>query len=175
MTELSRVHEAFRYFGLEPTDGFVAVDHAYRELTLLYSRDSLATYSLISEDERLFELAEIDKHYRVLTAHLTENSQQEETASPSDGRSWHAETGLTPGAYLRECRENDRVSLQSIAVQSKIGTGHLENIEAERYDRLPAPVYLRGFIVEFARLLRIANPEELTREYLRLLAERLRT
>ena len=174
MTDHSRVADAFRFFGLATTEGFVAVDQAYRELKLLYGRNSLATYSLVSEDERLGELAEIDKHYRILTAYLTEDSEQESPAATPDGRFWEQGAEVSPGAFLRECRESDDLSLQSIAVQSKIGTAHLENIEAERYDRLPAPVYLRGFIVEFARLLRVTNPEDLTRAYLRLLAEQRR-
>ena len=171
MSDKIKVAEAFRFLGLEPTSGFVEVSHACKELKALYGMGGLATYSLLSEEERSHELAGINEAYRVLTAYFTEKPHEETTTPQVDVRYYHADSGVSPAAFLRECRERDGLSLQGVAAQSKIGTDHLGNIETERYERLPAPVYLRGFIVEFARILGISNPEELTREYLRLLTE----
>ena len=42
-------------------------------------------------------------------------------------------------------------SLKDIAARSKIGVRYLEYIEADRHALLPAPVYLRGFLQEYAR------------------------
>ncbi|MDT8422499.1 MAG: helix-turn-helix transcriptional regulator [Desulfuromonadales bacterium] len=172
MTVKSRIDEAFRYFNLPPKAGFAAVAQAYRELKLLYSTDGLATYSLLNKEGRLRELAEIEEFYLVLTEHLTDKNQAEPAGPRGDARHWDCGSGVSPAAFLRECREIDGVSLQSIAVKSKIGTDHLTNIEMQRDERLPAPVYLRGFIIEFARQLRISNPEELASAYLHLLADR---
>ena len=57
------------------------------------------------------------------------------------------------GALLRRYREERGVSLRDIANQSKIGTRYLEYIEGDRLDMLPAAVYLRGFLQEYARAL----------------------
>jgi hypothetical protein len=161
-----KVAEAFKFLGLEPTAGFVEVSHACKDLNVLYGAGGLATYSLLNEEERSCERVKIDSAYRVLTAHFTDKQPLDQATPPVNARHYHVESAVSPAAFLRECREHDGVSLQSVAVQSKIGTTHLENIETECYERLPAPVYLRGFIVEFARQLGVANPDELTREYL---------
>jgi flagellar biosynthesis protein FlhG len=57
------------------------------------------------------------------------------------------------GSVLRRYREERGVSLREIANQSKIGTRYLEYIEGDRLDMLPAAVYLRGFLQEYARAL----------------------
>ncbi len=55
------------------------------------------------------------------------------------------------GRSLRAYREWKGVSLRDIANQSKIGVRFLEYIEADRFRDLPAPVYIRGFLREYAR------------------------
>jgi flagellar biosynthesis protein FlhG len=55
------------------------------------------------------------------------------------------------GAALRRFREGKGVSLDEIAQKSKISVRFLRYIEDERFDMLPAAVYLRGFLHEYAR------------------------
>jgi cytoskeletal protein RodZ len=45
------------------------------------------------------------------------------------------------------------VSLHQIAERTRIGARHLENLEADRYDALPATVYLRGILMSLSREL----------------------
>ena len=55
------------------------------------------------------------------------------------------------GNELRQAREAKGISLRDIAQRSKIGVRFLEYLEQERFDMLPAPVYIRGFVMEYAR------------------------
>ncbi|HLA75978.1 MAG TPA: helix-turn-helix domain-containing protein [Vicinamibacteria bacterium] len=55
------------------------------------------------------------------------------------------------GAALKAHRVAQGVSLRDIANQSKIGVRFLEYLEADRFHDLPAPVYIRGFLREYAR------------------------
>ncbi|MBP6628857.1 MAG: helix-turn-helix domain-containing protein [Kofleriaceae bacterium] len=57
------------------------------------------------------------------------------------------------GALLRQVREAHGVELREVAERSKIGMGYLLAIEEERFSKLPATVYVRGFLGEIARLL----------------------
>jgi flagellar biosynthesis protein FlhG len=57
------------------------------------------------------------------------------------------------GADLKKIRESRGVSLRGIALVTKIGVRFLEYIEEDRLTLLPAPVYLRGFLMEYARAL----------------------
>jgi curved DNA-binding protein CbpA len=59
------------------------------------------------------------------------------------------------GADLRRLREARGMSLRHIASVTKIGMRYLEYIEEDRFALLPAPVYLRGFLQEYARLVGI--------------------
>jgi cytoskeletal protein RodZ len=57
------------------------------------------------------------------------------------------------GKLLREVREALGVELREISERTKISAGYLSAIEEERFDKLPAPVYVRGFLVEYCKLL----------------------
>jgi curved DNA-binding protein CbpA len=57
------------------------------------------------------------------------------------------------GAALRRFREERGISLREISLVSKVGVRYLEYIEADRHALLPASVYLRGFLQEYARVV----------------------
>lgn len=50
------------------------------------------------------------------------------------------------GQYLRELRVARGVSLEELARTTRVGHRYLEAIEADAFDRLPAPVFAKGFI-----------------------------
>jgi flagellar biosynthesis protein FlhG len=56
---------------------------------------------------------------------------------------------------LRKIREARGLDLSEVSQRTKIGERHLRSIENERFDELPAPVYVRGFVTQLARLLHI--------------------
>ncbi|HET9158768.1 MAG TPA: helix-turn-helix transcriptional regulator [Myxococcaceae bacterium] len=69
------------------------------------------------------------------------------------------------GELLRLVRESYGLSLQQVAERTRITRIHLENVEADRYDKLPATVYLRGILVNLARELRL-DPARVSKTYL---------
>lgn len=83
----------------------------------------------------------------------------EETAHPAEAKPAAAlrideDTEFT-GALLRALREAKGLSLKDIAGRTRIGTPHLQNIEDEAFDRLPERVFLRGFLLSYARELKL--------------------
>jgi len=81
-------------------------------------------------------------------------------SSPTVARTPPPEPMLEPGTdvtgpVLRRLREARGVDLHTISQKTKIGIGHLRAIEDERFDLMPAVVYVRGFLVEYAKFLRI--------------------
>jgi len=59
------------------------------------------------------------------------------------------------GAMLRAIREYKGLDLRDISARTKISLMNLRFIEDERFGELPAPVYVRGFLVEIAKYLRL--------------------
>jgi flagellar biosynthesis protein FlhG len=55
------------------------------------------------------------------------------------------------GPALRRFREARGVTLEEIAQRSKVSARFFRYIEEERFEMLPASVYLRGFLAEYAR------------------------
>ncbi len=57
------------------------------------------------------------------------------------------------GDLLKQVRMAKGLSLVQVADRTRIGVKHLENVEGDRYDALPAAVYLRGILMNLAREL----------------------
>lgn len=75
----------------------------------------------------------------------------------------HSELALF-GEELRREREIRSISLKEIADATKISKRFLEAIERNDHKTLPAPVFTRGFVREYARYLGL-NAEEMVNRY----------
>lgn len=60
---------------------------------------------------------------------------------------------LTLGEKLRKLREQYRMSYAEIAKATRIQVKYLEYLESGQYEKLPAEVYVRGFLKSYARHL----------------------
>jgi flagellar biosynthesis protein FlhG len=75
------------------------------------------------------------------------------------------------GPLLRKVRESQGIELGEISSRTKISKSHLVALEEESYDDLPAIVYVRGFVTELAKYLRL-DPAHVQRTYLRRMREK---
>jgi len=69
------------------------------------------------------------------------------------------------GNWLRRQRELREISLREIADVTKISIRYLEALEQDRFDVLPAPVFAKGFLREYARYVGL-DPDEVVNSYL---------
>lgn len=69
------------------------------------------------------------------------------------------------GPFLRKVREARNVSLEELAGYTKISRTYISAIEDENFPKLPAAVYLRGFITQIAKYLKLP-PEKVSAAYL---------
>jgi cytoskeleton protein RodZ len=74
-----------------------------------------------------------------------------------------AAAGATFGDELRREREIRGISLKEIAEATKVSQRLLEAIEKDDYRYLPAPVFTRGFVREYARYLGLDDDEMVSR------------
>ncbi|MPZ42040.1 MAG: DUF4115 domain-containing protein [Betaproteobacteria bacterium] len=66
-----------------------------------------------------------------------------------------AALAATPGAALATAREASGLSIAQVAEQMRISPRQVEAIEADRYGELPGTVFVRGFVRNYARLLKL--------------------
>ncbi|MDP3607829.1 MAG: DUF4115 domain-containing protein [Methylophilus sp.] len=63
---------------------------------------------------------------------------------------------LSPcGGALKAAREKQKLSVQDVANQLRLGVKQVDALESDRYDKLPQPSIVRGFIRNYAKLLKI--------------------
>lgn len=65
-----------------------------------------------------------------------------------------------PGRALSEARTAKGLAVAEVAAQLRLSASQVTALEADDYDRLPGPVFVRGFIRNYARLLGL-DPEKL--------------
>src|SRR5713101_9008099 len=72
--------------------------------------------------------------------------------------------GMTSiGERLRRQRLQNRISLETVSLETKIGVRLLEAIEAEQFEKLPGGVFRRSFVLQYARALGV-DPDEISAE-----------
>lgn len=59
------------------------------------------------------------------------------------------------GAFLKKIRQYKNINIDQMSKETRISRSYLVAIEAEDFEALPAPVFLRGFIIQYARVLGI--------------------
>ena len=70
------------------------------------------------------------------------------------GESAPGETGVNPGVRLARARETLKLGTADVARQLKLSIGQVEALEAGQFERLPGAVFVRGFIRNYARLVK---------------------
>jgi flagellar biosynthesis protein FlhG len=178
------VETHYGVLGLGPRASFEQIERAYRHAAGLYEEDALATYSLLDGEERQAARARVEEAYAVLKDPIRRFEYDRQlgldagpapapavltpaaVAAPSASRAPAiALPEPVTGADLKRFRESRGIALREIATASKVGVRYFEYIEADRRDVLPAPVYLRGFLQEYARVVGL-DPRRTAESYL---------
>jgi flagellar biosynthesis protein FlhG len=169
------------------------IERAYRLATATWHEGSLALYSLFDSRDATVVLERVHRAYRILsnpTARRSYDQQlfdsapdPEEPTSERDAdrapesdddelESLDANLSDLPepaeafdGAQLRRARMQRGIELDDVAEVTKVGRRYLQCIEEERFESLPAAVYVRGFVTAYARAIGL-DPARVAASYM---------
>jgi len=158
---------------LTPEASAEQVERAYRVARSTYAPDSLATYSVYEERDLTVIQERIELAYKVLSddgqrraydeklnagprvelalSFASDDEQSLEESPEIRGFEESVEDGLYDGARLRRLRMARGIELDRLSSATKISISYLNALEDERFDVLPATVYVRGFLTAYAR------------------------
>ncbi|MCB9522330.1 MAG: helix-turn-helix domain-containing protein [Myxococcales bacterium] len=167
------------------------IRRAFKRLSRRFDPGGLVMYGLYRTPEALRLLARLKEAYNTLMdpeqrrrydrslfpkGHPSLRRADERVASrpppaprelprdPLEAIGWPEDARLG-GPTLTKVRSMAGIPLEEIAERTKISMFTLRCLESEDYGDLPAKVYLRGFLKQIARMLRL-DPERLVRDYL---------
>ena len=182
----------YQLLEIEPTASDEDIRRAHRLVRHLYGRDSVVGAGLWNREEIDALQRRFDEAYATLMDPARRRQYDLELfpdGIPASTRSWQRRgrpESLTPprsapaiapdadlnGPFMRELRESMGIELREISERTKISTAYLGAIEGEEFERLPAPVYVRGFLVEYAKMLGLDVTRVLETYYQRFCASR---
>jgi flagellar biosynthesis protein FlhG len=168
------VRRAYRAIKDIYASGSLVISGLYEEheLAELHARVNAAHDTLFAPDRRrLYDLAlpEADLA-RAVRAAASGGRRPAAPLSAAEERIETSDTALDPdaevtGEYLRKVRLTRGIELSDISQRTKISERYLRAIEEERFSDMPAPVYVRGYVLEYARALRM-DAHRVTESYL---------
>jgi flagellar biosynthesis protein FlhG len=177
-----------------PAAGDEELRKAYKRQREIFQPQSLPLCSLMAEDALEVERARIEEAHDTLLdpvkrraydlSTFPERQLQQSPPSLADDEALDVERALLreelaheigpntlfAGSLLRKVRESRGVELEAISRHTKISVVQLRAIEEEDFAALPAFVYLRGFVQEIAKFLKL-DPTQVARTYLRRYSE----
>ena len=78
-------------------------------------------------------------------------------AAKKDPRLTDLLEGHGPGAYLRKARLEAGIGIDKVASALLLNPDRVEALEADAYERLPAPTFVRGYLRGYTRVLGLAS------------------
>lgn len=148
------------------------VRRAFKRAREIYAKDALATFGLFDPEELEVVRTRVEEAYDVLldparrrpyelsVFPIDESEEEEDEGKAMRPTDLPPPPAITPdtdftGSLIRQVRESQGVELKRISARTKVGLDYLEAIENDDFTSLPAPVYVRGFVTEFAKFLRL--------------------
>ena len=168
------MEEYLKYFDLlelTPEASIKEIRSSYRHLKNLYSGNSIEISALnqdFTDELRDDYLSRLDEAYEKLSVRVENKIPAAELQAETmadELRSWIESIDCFTGAALKSFRERIGVDLEDIHAVTRIQTKHLNDIENEVFESFHAEVYVRSFLIEYTRFLKL-DTQKVLNDYL---------
>lgn len=154
---MAELHNYYDLLELTTEATLEDIRNRYRYLKNLYGGDSIEIRALGEEfpqEIRADYLRRLDEAFEALNARSDNNKAV--AALPSkvlddELRLWIGQIECFTGAALKAVRERMQVDLKDVYAVTRIQPHFLDGIERESFGAFPAEVYLRSYLIEYAR------------------------
>jgi flagellar biosynthesis protein FlhG len=182
----------YAVLGITRSSNDEEIRRAYKRQREIYATGGIAVSSLLADEDLRRAQARLDEAYDTLLDPVRRRAYDLSTFAEAEPETLvlQAKPALAAeqlllqselareigpdtefsGELLRKVRESQGLELSEISARTKIARSHLAAIEEEQFDLLPAQVYVRGFITELAKVLRL-DPPQVQKTYLRRMRE----
>jgi curved DNA-binding protein CbpA len=194
MTKLSREETYYEILRVSPRATISEITTAYHSAKNAFSKDSLATYSLMPAEESAVVLELLETAYLTLTnldkrreydKFLQSDKPQSEVAMHSNSTIVNPVSSGAPSVYpgaetqvsqmtqndfndsefsLIQIRESRGLTVSDVSRVTKIPIRYLNALEKYDSKNLPAKVYVQGFLKNMAQLYRL-DPKKAVSSY----------
>jgi flagellar biosynthesis protein FlhG len=176
------------------------IERAYQIATSTYQPGSAAVYSVFSDEESAEILRQVERAFSVLSDPRKRRDYDIHRRTPAsravaprsspapqpgleqrprparaeprpDIETPEPDDGIYDGKVLHRIRVSRGIELEEVVAVTKINQAFLRHIEGDRYELLPAPVYVKGFVREIARVLRL-DPGRVSESYMQRYREK---
>ncbi|MGB5813214.1 MAG: helix-turn-helix domain-containing protein [Polyangiales bacterium] len=159
------------------------IRRAHKRMSQIFNEDNIVTFGLFDAEGLEAARARVDEAYSVLLDPALRRPYEasvfpevpdamqrtkKRAINPADlppAPTIEPDTEFS-GELLRAVRESQGTDLDQISAKTKVGLHYLQCIEDDEFEELPAAVYVRGFVTEFAKCLAL-DPDQVSQTYLR--------
>jgi curved DNA-binding protein CbpA len=182
----------YQLLDVKPSASIAEIQQAYQKLKSIYQLKHISAYSLFSDEDLEKISRRLDDAFALLT-NPNRRKEYDATLTDSNGKSITKEKDskvkkklafsmlddikqekveqkqqpglIYDGRYLKEMRQLKKVSLDEISKITKIRIPILIAIEGMDISLLPERIYLKNFLKEYAKCLKL-SPSEVSGSYL---------
>ncbi len=149
------------------------IQRAYELAKKTYEKEAIASYPLFDFQDREQLMKKVEEAYRILSdkekrrqydetlvKDVKEIAKQMSISAPTPEAPLPPPSDEVPlsgeinGSTLKGIRERKGISIQEIADRTRINLTYLISIEEDNFRLLPAEVYLRSYLRQYAQALR---------------------
>lgn len=172
----------YEILGVSPSASLEEVESAYKKACEIYSQNNPEFSTSFNIEEALELKGWVDEAYQIIAEKLRKQTSILESKLTKEKISFQFEqdasavsnhesvSDLCDGLFLKKLRLKQNISLNYISNKTCIGIHHLIAIEANDFNSLPAPVFVRSYVKQIARILNL-DAKKVAENYMRLYGE----